>query len=243
MPLKGFEDAPAHPLRAAGDIPSAQVSARRRCRDRARKAGCCSPTAPSRRSRSWRTACASRPRRQHHRRLARCSPPIRRSTTASRCTARWRPIAPMRWPSPCRAARCPMRSTGTWPIPTTTCASIPGPGTTDYLIVGGADHKSGEADDGDVRFEAIEAWIRSLVPQARQGGASLVGPSARHHRLLRLHRPQPWQRECVRRDRRFRPGHDPRRARRHAAEGTDADRQEPLGSGLRSGAQAAHRRS
>jgi glycine/D-amino acid oxidase-like deaminating enzyme/nitrite reductase/ring-hydroxylating ferredoxin subunit len=41
----------------------------------------------------------------------------------------------------------------------------PGPGTTDYLIVGGADHKSGEADDGDVRFEAIEAWIRSLVPQ------------------------------------------------------------------------------
>jgi glycine/D-amino acid oxidase-like deaminating enzyme/nitrite reductase/ring-hydroxylating ferredoxin subunit len=40
----------------------------------------------------------------------------------------------------------------------------PGPGTTDYLIVGGADHKSGEADDGDVRFEAIEAWIRQLVP-------------------------------------------------------------------------------
>ncbi len=40
----------------------------------------------------------------------------------------------------------------------------PGPGTSDYLIAGGADHKSGEADDGDVRFEAIEAWIRSLVP-------------------------------------------------------------------------------
>ena len=70
----------------------------------------------------------------------------------------------------------------------------PGPGTTDYLIAGGADHKSGEADDGDVRFEAIEAWIRSLVPTARQGGAPLVGPSARHHRLLRLHRPQSRQR-------------------------------------------------
>jgi nitrite reductase/ring-hydroxylating ferredoxin subunit len=40
----------------------------------------------------------------------------------------------------------------------------PGPGSTDYLIVGGADHKSGEADDGDVRFEAVEAWIRQLVP-------------------------------------------------------------------------------
>lgn len=40
----------------------------------------------------------------------------------------------------------------------------PGPGSVDYLIAGGADHKSGEADDGDIRFEAIEAWIRALVP-------------------------------------------------------------------------------
>jgi glycine/D-amino acid oxidase-like deaminating enzyme/nitrite reductase/ring-hydroxylating ferredoxin subunit len=40
----------------------------------------------------------------------------------------------------------------------------PGPGSVDYLIVGGADHKSGEVDDGDVRFEAVEAWTRSLLP-------------------------------------------------------------------------------
>jgi glycine/D-amino acid oxidase-like deaminating enzyme/nitrite reductase/ring-hydroxylating ferredoxin subunit len=40
----------------------------------------------------------------------------------------------------------------------------PGRGATDYLIVGGGDHKSGEADDGAVRFEAIEAWIRELIP-------------------------------------------------------------------------------
>jgi glycine/D-amino acid oxidase-like deaminating enzyme/nitrite reductase/ring-hydroxylating ferredoxin subunit len=40
----------------------------------------------------------------------------------------------------------------------------PGPGRTDYLIAGGCDHKSGEADDGDVRFQAIEAWIRGLIP-------------------------------------------------------------------------------
>lgn len=32
------------------------------------------------------------------------------------------------------------------------------------LIVGGADHKSGEANDGDRRFAAIEKWIRELVP-------------------------------------------------------------------------------
>jgi glycine/D-amino acid oxidase-like deaminating enzyme/nitrite reductase/ring-hydroxylating ferredoxin subunit len=36
--------------------------------------------------------------------------------------------------------------------------------TSDALIVGGADHKSGEADDGDVRFEALEAWMRNLLP-------------------------------------------------------------------------------
>lgn len=41
----------------------------------------------------------------------------------------------------------------------------PGPGTTDYLIVGGADHKTGEADDGWARFEGLESWIRGLVPQ------------------------------------------------------------------------------
>ena len=81
------------------------------------------------------------------------------------CTARWRPIAPTRWPSRCRGARCPTRSTGTWPIPITTCGSIPARASIDYLIAGGADHKSGEADDGDVRFEAIEAWIRALVPK------------------------------------------------------------------------------
>ena len=33
-----------------------------------------------------------------------------------------------------------------------------------HLIVGGADHKSGEADDAEVRYEAIEAWIRNLAP-------------------------------------------------------------------------------
>jgi glycine/D-amino acid oxidase-like deaminating enzyme/nitrite reductase/ring-hydroxylating ferredoxin subunit len=34
----------------------------------------------------------------------------------------------------------------------------------DTLIVGGADHKSGEKDDARYRFEALEAWIRNLVP-------------------------------------------------------------------------------
>jgi glycine/D-amino acid oxidase-like deaminating enzyme len=44
----------------------------------------------------------------------------------------------------------------------------PGDDRADSLIVGGADHKSGEADDAPVRFEALEAWARNLIPAARR---------------------------------------------------------------------------
>jgi glycine/D-amino acid oxidase-like deaminating enzyme/nitrite reductase/ring-hydroxylating ferredoxin subunit len=40
----------------------------------------------------------------------------------------------------------------------------PGPGRVDYLLVGGSDHKTGEADDGEIRFEALESWIRGFLP-------------------------------------------------------------------------------
>lgn len=40
----------------------------------------------------------------------------------------------------------------------------PGPGQTDYVLVGGEDHKSGRADDADDRFEKLESWSRELIP-------------------------------------------------------------------------------
>jgi Rieske Fe-S protein len=40
-----------------------------------------------------------------------------------------------------------------------------GRGDTQYLIVGGADHKTGEADDAWARFEGLESWARGLLPQ------------------------------------------------------------------------------
>ena len=40
-----------------------------------------------------------------------------------------------------------------------------GRGVTQYLIVGGADHKTGEADDAWARFEGLESWIRGLLPK------------------------------------------------------------------------------
>jgi glycine/D-amino acid oxidase-like deaminating enzyme/nitrite reductase/ring-hydroxylating ferredoxin subunit len=40
-----------------------------------------------------------------------------------------------------------------------------GRGSRDYVIVGGADHKTGEADDAWARFEGLESWIRALLPR------------------------------------------------------------------------------
>jgi glycine/D-amino acid oxidase-like deaminating enzyme/nitrite reductase/ring-hydroxylating ferredoxin subunit len=39
---------------------------------------------------------------------------------------------------------------------------------TDLVIVGGEDHKSGEANDGIERFKRLEDWIRPLVPELRE---------------------------------------------------------------------------
>jgi glycine/D-amino acid oxidase-like deaminating enzyme/nitrite reductase/ring-hydroxylating ferredoxin subunit len=41
----------------------------------------------------------------------------------------------------------------------------PGADGKDFLIVGGADHKTGEADDQEARFAALEAWARDWFPQ------------------------------------------------------------------------------
>jgi glycine/D-amino acid oxidase-like deaminating enzyme/nitrite reductase/ring-hydroxylating ferredoxin subunit len=40
----------------------------------------------------------------------------------------------------------------------------PGDGKEDFVIVGGEDHKSGEADDADKRFSRLEKWVRPLIP-------------------------------------------------------------------------------
>jgi glycine/D-amino acid oxidase-like deaminating enzyme len=40
----------------------------------------------------------------------------------------------------------------------------PGDQQKDYVIVGGGDHKSGEADDAALRFNALDAWARNLIP-------------------------------------------------------------------------------
>jgi glycine/D-amino acid oxidase-like deaminating enzyme/nitrite reductase/ring-hydroxylating ferredoxin subunit len=41
------------------------------------------------------------------------------------------------------------------------------PADSDVLIVGGEDHKTGQADDGEERFARLEAWTRERFPQIR----------------------------------------------------------------------------
>jgi glycine/D-amino acid oxidase-like deaminating enzyme/nitrite reductase/ring-hydroxylating ferredoxin subunit len=40
----------------------------------------------------------------------------------------------------------------------------PGPDRIDYVLVGGEDHKSGQADDADKRFEGLQTWARKMMP-------------------------------------------------------------------------------
>jgi glycine/D-amino acid oxidase-like deaminating enzyme/nitrite reductase/ring-hydroxylating ferredoxin subunit len=49
------------------------------------------------------------------------------------------------------------------PIPLCAAAAGAGPDRTDYVLVGGEDHKSGQADDADDRFRKLEAWARELI--------------------------------------------------------------------------------
>ena len=55
----------------------------------------------------------------------------------------------------------------------------PGPSKIDYVLVGGEDQKSGEADDADDRFRNLEDWARCLIP-AWKRDPSVVRPGTRH---------------------------------------------------------------
>ena len=89
-----------------------------------------------------------------------------RSSIDSPCTPKWLPIAPTRWPF---RFRRDIPDALYWDTldPYHYVRVQPGRRSTDFLIAGGGDHKSGEADDAEVRFQALEAWTRNLIPAAQ----------------------------------------------------------------------------
>ena len=90
----------------------------------------------------------------------------------------------------------------------------PGPGTTDYLIAGGEDHKSGEADDGDMRFESdrgVDPLAGAQLGKEVHRWSGQVLDTIDYCGFIGRN---PGSERCLHRHRRFRPRHDARRARR-----------------------------
>ena len=131
------------------------------------RGGRSSPTRPSSTSRRRTGACAWR-----RRTAARCaprsrsSPPIRPSTTASRSTRSRRRTAPMRSPRASPTAAVPDALYWDTLDPYHYVRLQPGSGGRAWLIFGGEDHKTGEADDFSARFGRLEAWTRQYFPMA-----------------------------------------------------------------------------
>ena len=91
------------------------------------------------------------------------------------------------------------RCTGTPRIPITTCGCTGRPtrelggdndDAVDILIVGGEDHKAGQAQDAEARFGRLDAWMRERFPSAGRGRVPLVRPGDGNGGRPRLHRPQ-----------------------------------------------------
>ena len=107
-------------------------------------------------------------------------------------------------------------------------------GEYDLLIVGGEDHKTGQADDTPKRHARLETWARERFPMMEDIEFTWGGQCMETDRRPGVHRPQSaGQGQRVHRHRRLRHGHDARHDRRHAADRPDPRPREPLGDALR----------
>ena len=136
-----------HPGRGRADLLRRARRADRGRRQRAREDG--DGTHGRRRRRSW-------------------WPPTRPSTIASRSTPSRRPTAPTR--SASRSRRAAFRKALFWdtadPYHYVRLQGQEG-GRPDLLIVGGEDHRTGQADDTEERWTRLERWTRERLPMAQ----------------------------------------------------------------------------
>ena len=65
-----------------------------------------------------------------------------------------------------------------------------GEGEEEILVVGGEDHKTGQADDFEQRYDRLEDWARLRFPSRGRNCLPLVRPMHGASRWARVHRPQ-----------------------------------------------------
>ena len=105
------------------------------------------------------------------------------------------------------------RCTGTRSTPIIMCGCSRAMAEPTFSSSAARDHKSGEADDAEVRFQALEAWTRNLIPAAKDVTHRWSGQVLDTIDYAGFIGRNPGKQEHLCAYRRFRPGHDPRRGR------------------------------
>ena len=114
----------------------------------------------------------------------------------------------------------------------------------DVLIVGGEDHRTGQENDGDERFDKLVAMDKRAFPAAEELTYKWSGQCFRNARRPGVYRQIFGQRaERLPHHRRFGDGDDARHDRRDARLGSDPRPREPVGRSLRPVADRSPNRS
>ena len=168
-----------------GAVPSAEVPERARRRVPApRRTDLLRHAARSRPSAASGALREDGVRPHDHARARSSSRPTRRSTTSSPSTRNRRRTTPTRSARASPPARSRRRSTGTPRIPTTTSGCTGRPNRelggdnddpVDILIVGGEDHKAGQAQDAERALRAARGLDARALPR-RRARSSSAGP-------------------------------------------------------------------
>ena len=104
--------------------------------------------------------------------------------------------------------------------------------SSELLIVGGEDHKTGQADDFDERFERLEAWARERFASVQSVEYRWSGQVLEPVDGLAFMGPILWGNKYLHCIRRFRPWDDSWHDCRNCVTRPDPGPQQPLGPAL-----------
>ena len=165
--------------------------------------------------------------------------PIRRSSTHSRFTPKWRPIAPMRWRFSIKRGAIPDALYWDTLDPYHYVRLQPGEGRNRLRHCRRRRPQERRSRRCRLAFRSAGGVGAKSHSGLEGRDPSLVGTSARYHRLCRVHRPQSGKSKHLRPYRRLRPGNDSRRGGKPDQFRLDPRRQSEVAGGLRTHPQDA----